>query len=167
MFVPIEPAFNLAIGSDNSIYDDAFSRKIIIVTPTTLHATLHTISNIWRQEYHNRNSQEIARQSSALYDKFVGFVKDLEDIGKKLNDANESYESAHKKLRSGKGNLIKSTEKIRELGVKTKRKIDKRLLETAFDETHADAVSADDDERSDDSDDEDGKETEETDSVAR
>ena len=147
MFVPIEPAFNLAIGNDDSIYDDAFRRKIIIVTPTTLHATLHTISNIWRLEYHNRNSQEIARQSSALYDKFVGFVKDLEDVGKKLEGASESYESAHKKLASGKGNLIKSTEKIRELGVKTKKQIDKRLLETAFDE--ADVVSEVDDESDD------------------
>ena len=139
MFVPIEPAFNLAIGSDNSIYDDAFSRKIIIVTPTTLHATLHTIANIWRQEYHTRNSQEIARQSSALYDKFVGFVDDLKDIGKKLGDASESYDSAFKKLSTGKGNLIKSTERIRELGVKTRKQIDKRLIETALDETDVDA----------------------------
>lgn len=146
MFVPIEPAFNLAIGSDNSIYDDAFSRKIIIVTPTTLHATLHTISNIWRQEYHTRNSQEIARQSSALLEKFVGFVKDLENIGDKLSDASESYESAFKKLSTGKGNLIKSAEKIKALGVKTKKQIDKRLLETALDEADADVVSEDDDE---------------------
>jgi len=156
MFVPIEPAFNLAIGSDNSIYDNAFSRKIIIVTPTTLHATLHTIANIWRQEYHTRNSQEIARQSSALYDKFVGFVHDLKDIGKKLGDASESYDNAFKKLSTGKGNLIKSTEKIRALGVKTRKQIDKRLIETALDETDA---GADDLENND-------NDSEEADSVA-
>lgn len=146
MFVPIEPAFNLAIGSDNSIYDDAFGRKIIIVTPTTLHATLHTIANIWRQENQNRNSQEIARQSSALYDKFVGFVKDLEMIGKKINDANDSYESAYKKLSTGKGNLIKSTEKIKVLGLKAKKAIDKSLLATALEETDELVESLSDDE---------------------
>lgn len=146
MFVPIEPAFNLAIGSDNSIYDDAFSRKIIIVTPTTLHATLHTISNIWRQENHNRNSQEIARQSSALLEKFASFVNDLKTIGLKLNDASASYDNAINKLSTGKGNLIKRTEKIKELGVKTKKQIDKQLLETALDEADDDEELADDNE---------------------
>ncbi len=147
MFVPIEPAFNLAIGTDNSIYDDAFGRKIIIVTPTTLHATLHTVSNIWKQEHQNRHSQEIARQSAALYDKFVGFVKDLEEIGKRLQFASESYDNAHNKLISGKGNLVKSTENIRRLGIKTKKQLDKQLLDTAFDETEMDADDTENDER--------------------
>lgn len=135
MFVPIEPAFNIVVGSDNSLYDDAFGRKIIIVTPTTLHATLHTIRSIWRHEYQNRNVQEIAKQASALYDKFVGFVSDLEDIGTKLRVAQGSYDDAHNKLTSGKGNLIGRTERIKKLGLKTKKDLDKRLLETTFDES--------------------------------
>lgn len=135
MFVPIEPAFNLAIGTDNSVYDDAFGRRVIIVTPTTLHATLHTVSNIWRLENQNRNSQEIVRLVGELHDKFVGFLENLTDVGKRIDDAHKSYEAAFKQLSSGKGNLVRRVDKIRELGVKTKKTISKGLIELAVDDT--------------------------------
>jgi len=118
MFMPIEPAFMLAAQADRDLFSDAFRKNIMIVGPSTLLISLKTIASIWRYEYQNRNAQELARHCAALYDKFVGFVADLEDIGKKIEAAEKSYNSAFGKLRSGKGNLVRQVERIRHLGVK-------------------------------------------------
>ncbi len=131
MFMPIEPAFALAVQTDNALFSDAFEMNIVIVSPSTLLATLRTIASIWRQENQNKNALEIARQSGALYDKFVGFVEDLESVGKKIDDSKNCYTDALKKLRDGNGNLIRRAEKIRELGAKTSKNIPRTLLDNA------------------------------------
>ncbi len=131
MFMPIEPAFALAVQSDNSLFSDAFEMNIVIVSPSTLLATLRTIASIWRQENQNKNALEIARQSGALYDKFVGFAEDLENIGKKIDDSKSCYTDAMKKLRDGNGNLVRRAEKIRELGAKTSKNMPRTLLDSA------------------------------------
>jgi DNA recombination protein RmuC len=123
MFIPIESAFILAIESEADIFSKAFQQKIMIVSPTTLLITLRTIQNIWRYEHQTKNAQEIARQAGGLYDKFAGFVGDLEEIGKHINRTHGAYEAAHNKLSEGKGNLIGRAQKLKELGVKTKKSI--------------------------------------------
>ena len=135
MFIPIEGAFALALQNDNSLYNYAFGEMdITIVSPTTLLATLRTIENIWKQEYQSRNVIEIAKQSGALYDKFVGFVDDLIDVGNRMDQAKNSYEGAMKKLSEGTGNLVKRAEKIKELGAKTSKSLPQNIVERAEDE---------------------------------
>lgn len=128
LFMPIEPAFSLAIQADHSIYQYAWDRKIVIVSPTTLLATLKTIASIWKQERQNKNILEIARQAAALYDKFVGFVSDMEKINKGISQADAAYKAAMNKLSEGSGNLIRSTEKIRKLGLTTKKQLPESFL---------------------------------------
>ncbi|MCH7723893.1 MAG: DNA recombination protein RmuC, partial [Bacteroidetes bacterium] len=108
--------------------------NIIIVSPTTLLATLRTIENIWKQEHQSRNVIEIAKQSGALYDKFVGFVDDLIDIGNRMDQAKNSYEGAMKKLSEGTGNLVNRAERIKKLGAKTSKSLPPKILERAEDE---------------------------------
>ncbi|MGD8779254.1 MAG: DNA recombination protein RmuC [Ignavibacteria bacterium] len=129
MFVPIEPAFGLAVQNEPSIFNEAFEKNIVIVSPTTLLATLRTINNIWQQERQNKYALEIAKQSGALYDKFVGFVDDLIDIGKKIDSTKDSYSNAMKKLYDGSGNLVRRAEKIKELGAKATKSLPQNLLE--------------------------------------
>jgi DNA recombination protein RmuC len=131
MFMPIEPAFALAVQTDASLFNDAFEMNIVIVSPSTLLATLRTISSIWRQENQNKNALEIARQSGALYDKFVGFTEDLINVGKKMDEAKNNYSSAMKKLTDGSGNLVRRVEKIKELGAKTAKQLPNSLLDRA------------------------------------
>ncbi len=131
MFLPVEPAFSLAVQNELGLFNDAFEKNIVIVSPSTLLATLRTIASIWRQENQNKNALEIARQSGALYDKFEGLVKDLIDIGNKLKQTRNSYEDAMKKLHTGRGNLINSVEKIKKLGAKTTKNLPQSLLERA------------------------------------
>jgi DNA recombination protein RmuC len=131
MFMPIEPAFALAVQSDASLFSDAFEMNIVIVSPSTLLATLRTIASIWRQENQNKNAMEIARQSGALYDKFVGFVEDLVTVGKKIDDSKTSYVDAMKKLTDGSGNLVRRAEKIKQLGAKTSKSLPKSVLDRA------------------------------------
>ncbi len=131
MFMPIEPAFALAVQTDASLFNDAFEMNIVIVSPTTLLATLRTITSIWRQENQNKNAMEIARQSGALYDKFVGFTEDLINVGKKMDEAKNNYSSAMRKLTDGRGNLVRSVEKIKELGAKTAKQLPNSLLDRA------------------------------------
>lgn len=133
MFIPIEPAFALAVQHDPMIFQDAFEMNIVIVSPSTLLATLRTIASIWRQENQNRNAIEIARQGGALYDKFVGFVDDLVNIGKRIDSTKDSYKEAMKKLYDGSGNLIRRTEKLKELGAKVSKSIPGNLLNRAND----------------------------------
>ena len=129
MFVPIEPAFSLAIQHDPGLFTNAYDRNIVIVSPATLIATLRTIANIWRNEYQNRNALEIARQGGDLYDKFVGFIEDLKGVGKQIDGTQKTYTEAMKKLVEGKGNLVSRAQRIKELGLKTSKSMDSRLIE--------------------------------------
>lgn len=129
MFIPIEPAFSLGVQNDGELFNDAYERNIVMVSPSTLIATLRTISNIWKNEYQNQNSQEIARQGGDLYDKFVGFTEDLLTLGKQLDTTQRTYGEAMKKLVDGKGNLVTRAEKIRKLGAIPSKSLDKRLVE--------------------------------------
>lgn len=129
MFIPIEPAFLSALKSAPNLYQEALSKNIVLVCPSTLMATLRTVAHLWRQDQQNKNAMEIARQCANLYDKFVGFVEDLEQIGKRLDQAQSSYHDAFSKLKTGKGNLIKAAEKVKELGVKPSKIISQNLVE--------------------------------------
>jgi len=129
MFVPIEPALMLAFEQDKNLYHDAFKRGIILVSPTTLHMTLRIIHNMWRYEYQNKNAQEIAKRAGDMYDKFVGFVDALEDVGDKLDKAQSAYQTAHNRLVDGKGNLVGRAEAIRKLGLQTNKKLDKAIVD--------------------------------------
>ncbi|MEN8249275.1 MAG: DNA recombination protein RmuC [Bacteroidota bacterium] len=133
MFIPIEPAFSLAIQNDHEIFTDAYNKQIVIVSPSTLIATLRTIASIWKNEYQSRHSIEIARQSGNLYDKFVGFTNDLLKVGKSMESAKDTYDDAMNKLVTGKGNLIKKVEDIKKLGVKASKALDPRLVDRAGD----------------------------------
>ena len=128
MFIPIEPAFLSALKAAPNLYQEALAKNIVLVCPSTLMATLRTVAHLWRQDQQNKNAMEIARQCANLYDKFVGFVEDLEQIGKRLDQAQSSYHDAFNKLKSGKGNLIKAAEKVKELGVKPNKVIAINLL---------------------------------------
>ena len=131
LFVPIEPAFAIAINQDNSLYNKAFEQNIIIVTPSTLLATLRTIDSMWNNEKQQRNAIEIARQAGALYDKFEGFVGDLTKVGKKMDDAKDEYKGAMNKLVEGRGNIITSIEKLKKMGAKAKKSIPETILKRA------------------------------------
>ena len=129
MFVPIEPALTLAMQEDGEIFNLALNKNIILVSNSTLMATMRTVSFIWQQENQKKNVLEIARQSGALYDKFCGFVSDLDGIGKAIDNAHKKYESAQNKLITGNGNLVRSVEKIKALGAKTNKSIPQDLLD--------------------------------------
>lgn len=133
MFMPIEPAFALAVQTDASLFNDAFEQNIVIVSPSTLHATLKTIASIWRQEKQNRNAVEIARQSGELLDKFTAFVDDLISVGKGLVATKDNYDKAMNKLVDGRGNLVSRAEKIKELGAKATKSLPPSLLNRADD----------------------------------
>ena len=135
MFVPIEPAFLLALKTAPNLYQEALAKNIVLVCPSTLMATLRTVAHLWRQDHQNRNALEIAKQCGTLYDKFVGFVEDLEKLGQRLDQAQTSYHDAFNKLKSGKGNLIRTAEKVRELGVKPSKNIAAPLLDSSDVET--------------------------------
>jgi DNA recombination protein RmuC len=131
LFVPIEPAFSLALAEDESLYVDAFERNIVIVTPSTLLATLSTVASLWKQEYQNRHVHTIAQQAGALYDKFYGLYNDLVKLGKRLRLSQQSYDDTLNKLSSGKGNLINRVEKLRELGAQSSKTLPKELIDKA------------------------------------
>jgi len=131
LFVPVEPAFAVAINSDDQLYNKAFEKNIVIVTPATLLATLRTIDSMWQNEKQQRNAIEIARQAGALYDKFEGLVTDLTKVGKKMDEAKTEYKGAMNKLVEGRGNLITSVEKIKKLGAKAKKSLAQNVIERA------------------------------------
>lgn len=131
MFVPIESALTLVAQGDEKLFLEAFNKGVMIVSPTTLLISLRTIAGIWRYEYQNRNAQELVRQCTAMYDKFVGFVDDLEDVGKKIDLARSSYDSAYSKLKTGKGNLIRQAERVRDLGLKPSKALPQQLTDAA------------------------------------
>lgn len=128
MFLPVEDAFNLAVQKDTELFSRAFENNIILVGPSTLLATLKTIQHIWRNEYQTQNAQEIAKRAGYLYDKFVNFVDDLEEVGQRLTKAQDAYDRAHNKLASGRGNLVSRAETLRKLGAKTSKSLSKPLL---------------------------------------
>ncbi len=123
MFLPIESSFAIAVQHDQELFSYAWDNKIVIVSPSTLLATLRTVASIWKQEHQNKNVLEIAQKGGELYDKFVGFVTDIEKIGKQLGNAQQSYEAAVKKLYTGKGSLVRRTEQLKELGAKAKKQL--------------------------------------------
>lgn len=131
MFIPIEPAFAIAINEDNSLYTKAFEQNIVIVTPSTLLATLRTIDTMWNNEKQQQNAIEIARQAGALYDKFEGLVTDLTGVGKKIDAAKNDYSSAMNKLVDGKGNLISRVESIKKMGAKAKKSLPESIVKRA------------------------------------
>ncbi|MFN3756638.1 MAG: DNA recombination protein RmuC [Flavobacterium sp.] len=128
LFIPIESAFAIALNEDNSLYNKAFEKNIVIVTPTTLLATLRTIDSMWTNQKQQENAMEIARQAGALYDKFEGFVTDLIKIGKKMDEAKTEYGNAMGKLVEGKGNLVGSVERLRKMGAKAKKILPESLI---------------------------------------
>ncbi len=134
MFIPIEPAFALAVQNDQTLFYDAFERNIVIVSPSTLLATLRTISSIWRQEKQNRNALEIAKKGGELYDKLASFVDDLIKVGKQMDDSKKTYEEAMKKLADGRGNIISRAENLKIMGAKATKSIDQRIVERSTDE---------------------------------
>lgn len=131
LFVPIEAAFSSALQADQNLVRDAFTQQVVIVSPTTLLATLRVIDSLWRQERQNQNAKEIAEKAGQLYDKFVAFVGDLEEIGSRLQQADKAYESARNKLVSGRGNLVGRAEKLRRLGARSGKAMPTHLLESA------------------------------------
>lgn len=131
MFVPIEPAFLLALRERPGIFQEAYDRQVVMVTHSTLMATLRTVHGLWRNEQVRRNHMEIADRAGKLYEKFVGFTEDLGRIGKSVNDARDNYEKALGKLAEGPGNLVRQVEMIKELGAKTGKSLHPKLLERA------------------------------------
>lgn len=129
LFIPIEGAFNAALQNDNDLYQKAMEKNIVIVSTTTLLATLRTISSIWKQENRSRNIEAIANEGAKLYDKFVGFVDDLEKLGKQMKTAQSTYDDAMNKLSTGRGNLVNRAEKMKNLGLQTTKSLPSKLLE--------------------------------------
>jgi DNA recombination protein RmuC len=132
MFVPIEPAFMLAVVADEQLFMDAWRRNVLLVSPSTLLFVVRTVAHLWRQEQQNRNAQEISRRGADLYDKLAAFVGDLEDIGRSLDKAQKSYGDAFKRLKTGRGNAIAQAERLRELGVKPTKSFSGGALEGAL-----------------------------------
>lgn len=123
LFIPIEPAFSSALQYDSNLYYEAFDQNIVIVSPSTLLATLATIDSVWKQEYQNKNAMEIAKRGGALYDKFVLFVESMNDIGQRIRQTQDSYDEAMGRLSTGAGNLVRQAEMIRKLGAKTSKQL--------------------------------------------
>lgn len=134
IFIPIEAAFMLALQHDPSLYREAYDKHIILVSPTTLLATLRTVENIWRYEKQNKNAERIAKEAGALHDQFVLLLESLDSIGGYLAKTQEAYSKARERLQTGRGNLVKRVDDLRKLGAKTKKGIDNKLLETQDDE---------------------------------
>lgn len=128
MFVPIEPAFMAAVTHDRGLFMEAWQKNVLLVSPSTLLFVVRTVAHLWRQEAQSRNAQDIANRGAELYDKFVGFVKDFESIGDRIRQAQQDYESAHVKLRSGRGNVIRQAEMLKELGVKPTKNLPDSLV---------------------------------------
>ncbi|MHA8103620.1 DNA recombination protein RmuC [Aquirufa nivalisilvae] len=129
LFIPIESGFVATISQDTSLFNFAWERKIVLVSPSTLLATLRTIASVWKTEYQTRNAIEIARQAGDLYDKFVSFTQDMEDVGKHIKKAEDAHSNAVNKLSTGKGNLVTRAEKLHKLGIKSTKKLNQGLIQ--------------------------------------
>lgn len=133
LFMPVEPAYLLAIQHEPQLWSYAYEKRILLISPTNLVAVLKMIESLWKQEYQNRNVLEIARQGGELYDKFAGLVDDLLDVGNKLKQTQRSYEASMNKLSTGRGNLVKKAQDLQKLGVKTKKTLPENLISRALD----------------------------------
>ncbi len=134
LFIPIESGFVATISQDTTLFNYAWERKIVLVSPSTLLATLRTIASVWKTEYQTRNAIEIARQAGDLYDKFVSFTQDMEDVGKHMKRAEDAHAGALNKLSTGKGNLVSRAEKLHKLGIKSTKKLNQGLIQDEEDE---------------------------------
>ena len=134
LFVPLEGVFLVALNQDQKLFEEAWKQSIIIVTPTTLLAALKTVAAVWRLERQNKNVREIAKESGKMYDKFVGFLNNMKDLGKGLEVAKRSYENALNQLESGRGNLIRRAEKIKQLGADTTKELPSEFLSDSIDD---------------------------------
>ncbi|GAB1233486.1 DNA recombination protein RmuC [Ferrigenium sp. UT4] len=133
MFIPVEPAFMLAIAYDSELWQDAWKKNVLLVSPSTLLFVVRTVAHLWRQEQQNKNAQEIASRGAALYDKLAGFVDDLNNLGAKLKQAQSAYDGAYGKFTGGTGNVIRQAEMLKELGVKPTKHLPQNLIESASD----------------------------------
>jgi DNA recombination protein RmuC len=140
MFIPVEPAFMLAIAHDSDLWQDALKQNVMLVSPSTLLFVLRTVAHLWRQEQQNRNAQEIASRGSELYDKLVGFVEDLDKLGDRLNQAKDVYDKAYGKFTAGRGNVIRQAEMLKDLGVKPTKQLPQGLIEVALDDPLNDKI---------------------------
>lgn len=133
MFIPVEPAFMLAISHDSDLWQDAWKKNVLLVSPSTLLFVVRTVAHLWRQEQQNRNAQEIASRGAELYDKLAGFVEDMDGLGARLQQAQKAYDGAYNKLSGGRGNVIRQAEMLRELGVKPTKQLPASRVEAALD----------------------------------
>ncbi len=133
MFIPIEPAFSTALQAESDLFNQAYEKQIVLVSPSTLLATLRTVANIWRYEYQNRNVLEIAKQAGDMYDKFVNFSEDLIKLGQQMDTSKKTYSDAMNKLVDGNGNLVRRAEKLKSLGAKTSKQMNDKLLDRSDD----------------------------------
>ncbi len=131
LFVPIEAAFATALQADPELFQEAFGRHVVIVSPTTLLATLRLIDSLWRQERQDQNAREIAERAGALYDKFVAFLQDLDEVGSRLQQLDKAYQGARNKLTEGRGNLVGRSEQLRQLGARASKRLPGDWLERA------------------------------------
>jgi len=132
LFVPIEPAFMLAVASDGDLFMDAWNRNVLLVSPSTLLFVVRTVAHLWGQEAQSRNAQEIAKRGAELYDKFVGFVEDMNSLGNRLKQAQGAFDDANSKLSHGRGNLVGLAQKLRQLGVKPSKSLSPALVDGAY-----------------------------------
>lgn len=135
LFMPIESAFSMSVTYKSELFSDAWDRRVVLVSPSTLLATLRTIASIWKQERQTRNVLEIAKEAGSLYDKFVGFLQDMDRVGNQLESAQKAHEEARKKLGTGAGNVIRRVEKLKRLGARASKQIDSRLLDEEDEKT--------------------------------
>jgi DNA recombination protein RmuC len=135
MFVPIEPAYLLAIQGDTDLWSYAYSKRILLVSPTTLIACLKLFSDLWRREWQNKNAMDIVKKGEALYEKFVGFTKTFEEVGNSIKSSQEKYDKALGQLKDGKGNLVNQAIQLKNLGLKSDKKVSASLLPLNIDET--------------------------------
>jgi len=135
MFIPIEAAYILAVQEDPEIQNYAWGKKVILVCPTTLFATLKTVASVWRLELQNKNAQEIAREGGLLYDKIEGFVTDMQALGRQMDTTQKTFDKALNKLSTGRGNILSKTEKLKELGAKTSKSLPPELIDAASEVT--------------------------------
>lgn len=140
MFIPVEPAFMLAIAHDGELWQDAWKRNVLLVSPSTLLFVVRTVAHLWRQEQQNRNAQEIAKRGAALYDKLAGFVDDLNGLGERLQQAQRAYDSACGKFSKGAGNVIRQAEMLKELGVKPAKQLSGKMLDAALEDAEKPAA---------------------------
>jgi len=134
MFIPVEPAFMLAIAHDSDLWQDAWKKNVLLVSPSTLLFVVRTVAHLWRQEQQNRNAQEIASRGTELYDKLVGFVEDMDSLGIKMQQAQKAYDGAYNKFTGGRGNVIRQAEMLKELGVKPTKQLPQKLIDSALEE---------------------------------